>query len=361
MKIQFLISSLSGGGAEKVLSILAKSFAQDGNDVSILTLEKRPQFYNIDERVSVIRADHTKLGKLRENWQDFLSIRKYVHENRDGVTISFLSRCNMLALLAAIGTKRKVIVCDRNNPLKEHSKLVFWLSCQLYRRADGIFVQTEKIRSFYPAYLQNKISVIENPMDFDVLHKQVGDEKLQREKTIISMGRLEPQKDFITLIRAFAKVSDQMEGWKLKIFGIGEMQQMLQDEIDKQGMQERIFLCGRTDRPFYEMSKAGIFVLSSYYEGFPNVLCEAMHAKLPCISSDCVSGPSELIEQGENGYLFDIGDVDFLAKKLADLGRDEQLRNRLGHAANETTARLSVDKMYLKWKATVQRVMEKAK
>ena len=169
MKIQFLISSLSGGGAEKVLSILAKSFAQDENDVSILTLDKRPQFYQIDGRVSVIHANHTKLGKIRENWQDFLTIRKYVRDNGKGVTISFLSRCNMLTLLAAFGTKRKVIVCDRNNPLKEHSKLVFWLSCQLYRRADGIFVQTEKIRSFYPSYLQKKITVIENPVDFNML------------------------------------------------------------------------------------------------------------------------------------------------------------------------------------------------
>ena len=361
MKIQFLISSLSGGGAEKVLSILAKSFAQDENDVSILTLDKRPQFYQIDGRVSVIHANHTKLGKIRENWQDFLTIRKYVRDNGKGVTISFLSRCNMLTLLAAFGTKRKVIVCDRNNPLKEHSKLVFWLSCQLYRRADGIFVQTEKIRSFYPSYLQKKITVIENPVDFNMLQKQVNNEKLQREKIIVSMGRLEPQKDFVTLIRAFAKVSNKMDGWKLKIYGIGEMQQELQNEIEKQGLQGRAILCGRTERPFYDMSKGSIFVLSSYYEGFPNVLCEAMYAMLPCVSSDCVSGPSELIEQGENGYLFEIGDVDFLANKLLELGSDEHMRKQLGYAAHKTVERLSVEKIYLKWVAAVLRVMEELK
>lgn len=109
------------------------------------------------------------------------------------------------------------------------------------------------------------------------------------------------------------------------------------------------------------MSKGSIFVLSSYYEGFPNVLCEAMYAMLPCVSSDCVSGPSELIEQGENGYLFEIGDVDFLANKLLELGRDEHMRKQLGYAAHKTVERLSVEKIYLKWVAAVLRVMEELK
>lgn len=195
MKIDFYISSLSGGGAEKVLISIATKCQELGNDVSIISLEKRPQFYKVNERVKVYKFNN------RKGIKDFFDIRKQLKRSNADVSICFLSRCNLLVLLASIFNKRKIIVCDRNNPLKEHSKIAFLISNMIYKRANKIIVQTKEIRKLYSKKIQNKIEVIENPIDIVGLEKQVKNENLEREKTVISVGRLEKQKDYKTLIK----------------------------------------------------------------------------------------------------------------------------------------------------------------
>ena len=137
MKIDFYISSLSGGGAEKVLISIATKCQELGNDVSIISLEKRPQFYKVNERVKVYKFNN------RKGIKDFFDIRKQLKRSNADVSICFLSRCNLLVLLASIFNKRKIIVCDRNNPLKEHSKIAFLISNMIYKRANKIIVQTK--------------------------------------------------------------------------------------------------------------------------------------------------------------------------------------------------------------------------
>lgn len=356
MKINFLISSLSGGGAEKVLTTLAKEFANDGNDVAILSLEKRPQFYQVDKKVKIVKVDNKGKGKIRETLCDYKAIRTFLKNRNADMSISFLSRCNLLTLAAKIGTKNKVIVCDRNNPLKEHSVKAFRVSCLIYRLATAISVQTEQIKSFYPKYLQKKIFVIENPIDMDTLRKQVDGVEIKREKVISSMGRLEPQKDFKTLIEAFQLIAKEHQDWKVKIYGIGDMKDELQELIDSKQLQNQVILCGRTEKPYLALSESEIFVLSSNYEGFPNVLCEAMFAGCACISSDCVSGPRELINNGENGYLFDIGDSKTLSKQLETLINDDECRNKFSENAFNTVQRLTVENIFEKWKIKISEI-----
>lgn len=353
MKVDFYISSLSGGGAEKVLTTLAESFADRGNDVGIMSLEKRPQFYSVSDSVELSKVNNTGKTKLAEMISDFFAIRKRLKQRNADVNISFLSRCNILVLYASMFTSKKVIVCDRNNPLMEHSMRVFKRSCRLYRFASAVFVQTEKIKSFYPEYLQDKIYVLENPIDFDELHNQIDNKKIDREDAIISIGRLEKQKDFTTLIKAFSLVANDYPSWKLRIFGKGDMKDELVALANGMGLGDRVQFCGRTEEPFYELKKSKIFVLSSNYEGFPNALCEAMAAGVACISSDCVSGPNELINQGENGYLFPVGDYESLAQYLRECIESDTLRNELGNNASESVSRLDVSKIVDKWQNTI--------
>ena len=105
-----------------------------------------------------------------------------------------------------------------------------------------------------------------------------------------------------------------------------------------------------THTPFLEMKKAKVFVLSSFYEGFPNVLCEAMHAGLPCISTRCECGPSELIDDGKSGFLVPIGDVDVMSEKIMALIENEGLRNELGKNAEIATERLKLEIICRKWR-----------
>lgn len=351
MNIDLLISSLSGGGAENVLVTIANELCHRENDVSIISLEKRPQFYAVDDGIQLHKINNTKYNKVKETYCDLMFIRNYLKKSKSDYVISFMSRCNLLVLLANIGIKKKVIVCDRNNPLKEHSQTVFRLSCLIYKLANAVVVQTNKIRDMYPSSLQKKIKVIENPLNSKKLKEQVSGKRIERENRVISIGRLEKQKDFETLIEAFYRVRKSLDlEWKLSIFGIGNEKQRLQKLIDEKKANGYIELCGATKKPFEELKKSKIFVLSSFYEGFPNVLCEAMLAGDVCISSDCVSGPKELIENEINGFLFPVQDVDVLAKLLQKVCNNaDYYLNSCGKNARVSVRRLELDEIVNKW------------
>lgn len=253
-------------------------------------------------------------------------------------------------------SKTKIIVCDRNNLLRKYPKYVFDVTCFLYRFADVVCVQTNEMKTFYPQYLQKKIVVLENPLDFDEMAAQCEGQSIEKENTVISVGRLERQKDFVTLIKAYKKVAELYPDWKLKIYGQGNRKDELQDLIEKENLTTSVKLCGVTHTPFLEMKKARIFVLSSFYEGFPNVLCEAMHAGLPCISTKCECGPSELINDGKNGFLVQIGNVDQMTEKIITLVENETLRRTMGEEAERSTERLSREVICQKWRELAYRV-----
>lgn len=343
MKVDFYISSLSSGGAEHVLTNLAANFAEHGEDVSVTSYEKRPQFYSVADGVKLNKVNYNAKGKFLEWIYDFHATCRYLDQRKADVAISFLSRCNFMLILAGLMSRTKVIVCDRNNLLRKYPKYVFQITCFLYRFADTICVQTNEMKSFYPAYLQKKIVVLENPLDFDEMGKQCVGQDIEKENTVISVGRLEKQKDFVTLIKSYKAVAEKHPSWKLKIFGQGNRREELQNLIRKENLEENVKLCGVTHTPFLEMKKAKVFVLSSFYEGFPNVLCEAMHAGLPCISTRCECGPSELIDDGRSGFLVPIGNVDVLSEKIMALIEDENLRNELGKNAEIATERLKLE------------------
>lgn len=354
MKIAFYISSLSGGGAEKVLTTIANALANKENEIHVISLEKRPQFYSLNKEIYLHKIDVNKKGKISSQIKDYIFVKKCFETIKADINISFLSRCNFLLLVAGMFSKSKIIVCDRNNPIQEHSRLTFYFSNLLYMRADAIGVQTKQIKSFYNNCLQEKIFVLENPIDNIALHKQIENKNIVKENTIISIGRLEPQKDFETLISSFSRLMKDYPNWKLKIFGVGEKQCFLQDYINKYNASDKIMLCGLTKEPFFELSKSKIFVLSTHYEGFPNVLCEAMEAGLTCIASDCVSGPRELINNGVNGWLFEIGNDNQLEKILRKC--IESYDENLGREAKKSVKRLYLDSNILRWEKIIQYV-----
>lgn len=356
MKIDFYISSLSGGGAEHVLRNIASNFAGRGIDVGIISYEKRPQFYMADPRVKVYKVDYTKRNKIMELLSDLRATRRHLKERKADVAVSFLSRCNFMLILTRMFTKTRVIVCDRNNLLRKYPRYIFAITCFLYRFADAICVQTNEIKFFYPVYLQKKLYVLENPLDFEEMNRQCEGQTIEKENAVISVGRLEAQKDFTTLICAFQEIARKYPDWKLKIYGQGEKKQELESLIRRKNLEQNVLLCGVTHTPFLEMKRAEIFVLSSFYEGFPNVLCEAMHAGLPCISTRCECGPSELIEDGKNGFLVPVGDRKLLSEKMEALILDEKKRRNMGKAAMQSTERLELNKISGKWLEMVMAV-----
>ena len=358
MKIDFYISSLSSGGAEHVLINLATDFAKKGHDISITTYEKRPQFYEVESQIKVNKYNNKKYNKFIELLKDFHDTKQQLKKRKSQVAISFLSRCNIMLIIAGLFSKTKLIVCDRNNLLRKYPKYVFVLSCWVYALADAVCVQTKEMKSFYPKYLQKKIHVLENPLDFDEMQKQLEKKKVEKENSIISIGRLERQKDFPTLFKAFSKVQKDFPNWDLKIYGQGERQKEFEKLIKELNLEKKIKLCGVTRVPFLEMNNAKIFVLSSFYEGFPNVLCEAMYASLPCIATSCECGPSELIDNGVNGILTTVQDIDEMAKYLEILMKSEQMRLEMGNKAQKSVLYLEKEKISDRWMTMILEILE---
>lgn len=346
MRLAFYISSLSSGGAERVLVTLANQFAKLGNDVHVVSLEKRKKFYEVDEKVHLHRLKH--INKRSNILWDYYYIKKSAKDINADYNISFLCRCNILLLLTNLLNDKKIIVSDRNNPRKEHSWFVFKVCNLLYRRANRIIVQTNEAKHYYPKEIQKKISIIENPIDAESLYKKIKNKEIYKENTIISIGRLEPQKDYKTLIRAYKKFCDHNVNWKLKIFGSGYMEDEIQTLIQKLNIEEMVTLCKPTPNIFFELNKAKIFVLSSLYEGFPNALCEAMEAGLICISSNCSCGPKELINHGINGFLFNVGDEKAL-EELLDKCVEFEEKNEVGIQAKRTVKRLHLKYIMEEW------------
>jgi glycosyltransferase involved in cell wall biosynthesis len=167
--------------------------------------------------------------------------------------------------------------------------------------------------------------------------------------TFLAVGRLNPQKGFDILIRAMAAVRDREPDWKLVILGEGDSRDELERLVEELGLVEAIHLPGRVRNPWPWLAAADVFVMSSRSEGFPNALCEAMVAGLPVISTDCPSGPADLIEDGTDGLLVPVGDVVTLAGSMLRLAGSPDLRTELGARAKRIGKRYRLAEILDLW------------
>jgi len=165
----------------------------------------------------------------------------------------------------------------------------------------------------------------------------------------VGMGRLSAEKGFDLLIRAFAVLRGRFPGWSLTIFGEGPARSDLDRLVKQLELQDVVTLPGITSTPELELRRAALFVLSSRYEGFPNVLLEAMAAGLPVIAADCPSGPAEMIKHGRSGMLVAREDEDALARAMESLMSDPAMRRRLGSEAIREVQRFRVDRVMELW------------
>lgn len=360
MKLALVISSLSGGGAERVMATLANAWANEGHEVTLITFAEatNDQFAVVSrvERVALSVAAESKnvIEGFTNNVRRVMALRRAISSRRPDAVVSFMTRTNLLTILSCRGLGIPVIASERSyfgaNPLHGIWKRIFRPT---YRAAAAIVAQTERGARDLEARLGRPVVVIPNPVE-NVSGEDAPRASLPTPNIVLAMGRLGKEKGFDLLIEAFSRISSAHPSWALVILGEGPERKALEAQIERSGLSDRISMPGFSDAPAEMVRRARMFVLPSRYEGLPNALMEAMASGLACVSFDCLTGPAELIQQGVNGLLVPPEDSSALAGEMGRLMTDADLRARLGCAATDSMRRYSLPAVMEKWNALFQ-------
>lgn len=306
--VLIISQSLTSGGAERVAANLASQLSES-NNVWLLVLNGNVKTYSTSANLIDLKLDKTK-GIVNKIFWYFKAIKKVKHYKKIlkiTHSVSFLSQPDLLNILTH--KKEKTIVSVRNKRSSlNRGKLNKIKDKFIFKSADLIVSLSEGVKNdlinFYNIEA-DKIKTIYNSCDIDRIKEQISTkpkDEVQitylKNRMVITAGRLNNQKGQWHLIRAFSRVVRDIKDAKLLILGQGEEEEYLKDLIDKLNLQNNVMLIGYHNNPYYYLSKCDLFVFSSIYEGFGNILLEAMACELPIISSDCMVGPRELLAPG---------------------------------------------------------------
>jgi GalNAc-alpha-(1->4)-GalNAc-alpha-(1->3)-diNAcBac-PP-undecaprenol alpha-1,4-N-acetyl-D-galactosaminyltransferase len=359
MRLTLVIYCLSGGGAERVMSIMSNYWAEKGLPITILTFVDStvPPSYDLDDRIHQIPLgiagnSANKIIGVWNNWKCIQTLRRAISESKPDAVVSFQEITNAISLLGTIGLNIPVVVSERNEPGKDHG--IIWEQLRQWTNhlASRIVIQTDRAKIHVSPKLEKRVRIIPNPVLFPTTGKYISGKKLSK-PALIAMGRLEPQKGFDVLLKAFAQLKDLYPEWTLTILGEGRLRSELEVLRDQLGLVNRVNLPGRVKNPYELLSQADIFVMPSRYEGFPNALCEAMACGIAVISTDCPCGPREIIRDSVDGILVLNEDVSALALGMKRLMDDEKERQSLAIRAPEVIERFSLDKVMAMWEAVI--------
>ena len=303
---------------------------------------------------------------------------KYFKKERPDIFVSAFPHINAFVMMAKVisGVKMKVVLTEHN-----HFFLLAKNARTLYRRFFGLFILPHLMRIFYPlsdaiicasnGVAESISDVISLPDKIKTIYYPVASKKiynLSKEPVnhpwflnpkipiILAAGRLVNQKDYPTLLSAF-KLVIQKKPVRLVILGEGAERKKLEKLILKLGISENVAFLGLQKNPFKYMKRASVFVLSSITEGLPNVLMEAMACGAPVISTNCKSGPGEIIENGKNGILVPVGDYKSLSEAIIKVLNDTSLKQALSKEGFERAKYFSVEKNIKQYEEVFQKLM----
>lgn len=306
-KLSILIYSLANGGAERVVSILLKELSET-YDITLVLMNNTIQ-YNLPENQKIVYLEHSKPtenGLFKLIKLPFLGFkyRQFCQQNGIDITLSFMNRPNYIALFSKlIGNPSKIIISERSQPSLQHKYGLQGLINRtliklFYPKADAIIANslgnTIDLASCFDI---DTVHTINNPFDLEtieILSKKDIDLP-HKEFTFVTIGRLDNGKNHRLILEAMKNIKAHL--W---IIGEGPLLKMLEEHIRQLSLEKKVFLLGRQENPFKYLDKADCFVFGSNHEGFPNVLVEALACGLPVISTDCPSGPREILASDTN-------------------------------------------------------------
>ena len=346
MKLVIFIYSMSGGGAERVVSYLLRSLRDRNIDVHLVLMNETIK-YDIPKEVPIHYLEKSRAvenGILKIIKIPMLAFRYAKLLEKIGAThsLSLLARPNYINTLSRKFTRHpyKIAISERNYPSMQYarkdlkSKINRLLIKKQYPKADSIICNSkaskEDLRDNFGCDGQN-IEVIYNPIDKKAIDNIAGlsDFFDPHFFNVVSVGRLQHQKNHELIIRSIK----QLKNTRLYILGQGHLEEHLKKVILEENLNDHVFLLGFDNNPYKYLKSADLFVLGSTHEGFPNVLLEAMACGLPILSTDCKSGPDEMMELKEKkndimvtdyGILVPINDSQLMAKGLSRMQADPE-------------------------------------
>lgn len=352
--VVLVISSLQGGGAERVLSDMANYWARRKWKITVATWSgpEVDDFYQLCPSVArtwldVATTNETTRSKMRSHVVRVRKLRRLVRDVKPDVILSFIDWSNVLTIIASRRLPVRVIVSERVHVAHNHNLAWPWrvLRRLLYFRAQTVVAQTDDAARWLRHNCAAKTRTIPNPL------RKLPNFGPPREALILAVGRLYHQKGFDLLLRAFSNIKGDFENWRLLIVGAGPEKETLLRLRDELLLSADVEFAEPRKDVEALMSRAGVVILPSRFEGFPNVLLEAMGMGAAVISTDCPSGPSEIINDGVNGRLVPVENVDELSKAMAELMSEPALRNSLGNEARKVCQRFRQDLIMREWEA----------
>ena len=372
LRIALVIPHLGGGGAERSVLKLARGLIQQGYRVDILVFEKidtladeippdarlfelkLEKIHNFRDRIHLAKRFGFRILKfLRTDLlKDARSVAAYIDEEKPNCVLPSLPRAKSAALLALGFTKlNPVTIPTVHSVLMNRKRRFRKLYAILFPTADHIIAVSDGVADNHSLTLEiprERISRIYNPADIaeiEQMAQAVPEHPWMTDNgppVILSAGRLARVKDFPTLLKAFRQVSRSRDV-RLIILGEGSWRQRLEKMIRKMGVEAKVSLPGWASNPYAFMSRAAMFVLSSKNEGLGNVLIEAMACGCLCVSTNCSSGPAEILDNGRFGPLVPVGDYSALAAAMERVLDSPPDKDTLQARAQEFSLDASVD------------------
>lgn len=339
MKIVFVLPDMPGGGSERVVALLANEYVKRGYQVAILLFAGNQVAYRLDEKVEVFIAGRPSDGNPLIQMKRLLQMRRFYRRNSSCYIFSFCVRGTIFSVLASVGIKHRLLVAERNDPTRiSGRRLRDWS----YRKAEKLILQTEDMRRCFSEELRKISAVIPNPVAGDMPKPFVG----ERRKQIVSVGRLQPQKNHRLLIEAFAGFHKTYPDYELHIFGVGELEEALRRQAEELQVGDKVVFRGFSSNVQQEIRDSAMFVLSSDYEGISNSMIEALAMGVPVISTDCPVGGSRMyIEDGVSGLLTPVGDRKALTDAMIRIAGDPEFAGKLSANGTKITERYGLEKI----------------
>mgnify|MGYP004536911135 CR=1 FL=1 len=355
MRILFYINQIYEGGAERVITQLASSFAEAGDEAVLVTSFEHEGEYSLSDKVVRLSLEKEQLqqSRIKRNVSRISKLRRIVKVQRPDIVLSFMQEPNFRLLLATIGLPCKKVVSVRNDPAREYAGTAgrFVGKTLMPLLADGCVFQTHQAMEWFPNRLQRKSEVIPNAVSSTFFKT----ERSGADAYWVAAGRLVEQKNYPMMLGAFSKVVENYPDERLRIYGEGPLRGELAHRIEELGLSSNVLLCGQTHDVAAVLSDAKGFLMTSDYEGMPNALMEAMAVGLPCVATDCpCGGPRELIRDGESGFLVPVGKEKTFAEKVIVLIQDKKINAMVETRASKTMATYSPEKVFARWAGYMQ-------